>query len=81
MSWITLRGRRHHVQTEACQPYSRFPASDPPADIWEIVDRLTEKELKDLVVAFSIHKPVMFEARLLQIWAERDCFTETQITG
>jgi len=67
MSWITVNGKRQHVQTEACQPYNRFGNWPPPVHVWEILDRLDQDQLKKLAMGYSVHAPVFFENQLLEI--------------
>jgi hypothetical protein len=52
--------------TEPCQPYDMGPGRDCPVDLWAIVERLTDTQLRVLAMALSVHKPDAFEEWLLK---------------
>jgi len=68
------------VLTEACRPYDLY-RNPEPVDIWAIVDRLTDRELRTMAMSFAIRHPAAFEHKLLDIWNARQRFTETEKTG
>jgi hypothetical protein len=58
--------------TEACRPYDVDNyGQKEPVDIWEIIHRLTPYETQRLALALAMHKPDVFEARILEFWAKR----------
>jgi hypothetical protein len=63
--------------TEPCRPYDMdYYRSKDPVDVWEIVRRLTPYQIQRLAIALAMHKPDVFEERILQFWAERPVTTD-----
>ena len=63
---------RHQMLMQPCQPYSVRPQSaEQPVDIWAIIDRFSQQELRSLAMAFAIHAPAAFEDKILRLWDER----------
>lgn len=57
---------------EPCHPYDmNRPGQPDPVNVWEIVDRLTEYELRRLAIAVAIQDPGLFEQRLMEFSAGR----------
>lgn len=57
--------------TEPCQPYDLGPGRDCPVELWAIVDRLTEHQARRLALALAVHRPDVFEERILEFSAGR----------
>lgn len=60
--------------SEPCRPYDpdHIPFRNAPVSLSAIIDRLTEPELRGLVISLAIRRPAVFEQQLLGSWAERD---------
>lgn len=57
--------------TEPCRPYDLGPGRDNPVDLWAIINRLDAHQVRRLALALAIHRPDIFEERLLDLAAGR----------
>ena len=57
--------------TSACQPYDVGPERPEPVRLWAVIDRLSDREVRELAAAFAVHDPRWFEDKLCRLWAER----------
>ena len=60
---------KHKYLTEPCSPYNmRRPGQRDPISVYEILGRLGPRKVEDLAMALAIHRPDIFEERILE-WA------------
>ena len=53
----------------ACAPYDMGPGRAAPVDLWNMISRLTEQELRELAIGYSVHAPRFFETQLMEFGA------------
>ncbi len=56
--------------TEPCRPYDLYPGPDA-VDLDVILGRLSSWQIRRLAIALALHRPDVFEERILQFWADR----------
>jgi hypothetical protein len=62
-----------YLVKEACAPYGgRMYPAEEPVNIWRMLNRLTQAELRSLAMSYAMQAPVPFEDKLLRVWASRD---------